>query len=574
MNDDPGPVTQNAKVTTQSSVTDHVRIFDTTLRDGEQAPGCTMTRDEKLEVARQLARLKVDIIEAGFPAASPGDWESVNAIAREIGTPDGPIICGLARAHRGDIEAAWTAVAPAAKPRIHTFISTSDIHLEHQLRMTREQVLETAREMVAYARALCSDVEFSPMDAGRSDPAYMHKVLEAAIEAGATTLNIPDTVGYLTPAEYGEMILAIRKKVRGAKDVIISSHCHDDLGMAVANSLAAVYAGARQVECTINGIGERAGNASLEEVVMALHTREAFFGVKTRIETTQLAHTSHLVSACVGMPVPPNKAVVGQNAFAHESGIHQDGMLKHRDTYEIMRPETVGLNGTALVLGKHSGRHAFRARLKELGYTVTDEEFRHLFERFKQLADKKKLLDERDIEALVNDEAQRPEQIYALEQLQVSCGTHAIPTATVRLRGPDGAIETDSAQGTGPVDAVYQAINRVVKQPNELIEFSVNAITEGVDAVGEVTVRIQETPARQSGAQPRTERPQIFSGYGVNLDIIVASAEAYLGALNKMLASRADRDRARRARHAAAYERDAALYSVDMFGNSTLGKAG
>ena len=552
----------------------HVRIFDTTLRDGEQAPGCTMTRDEKLEVARQLARLKVDIIEAGFPAASPGDWESVNAIAKELGTPEGPIICGLARIHRGDIDAAWTAVKDAAKPRIHTFISTSDIHLEHQLKMTREQVIAATRELVAYARSLCADIEFSPMDAGRSDPAFMHRVLQAAIESGATTLNIPDTVGYLTPAEYGEMILTIRKKVPGAKDVTISAHCHDDLGMAVANSLAAVHAGARQVECTINGIGERAGNASLEEVVMALHTRKDFFGVTTQIETTQLAHTSRLLSACIGMPVPPNKAVVGENAFAHEAGIHQDGMLKNRETYEIMRAETVGLDGTQLVLGKHSGRHAFRKRLEELGYTVSEDEFRHLFERFKQLADKKKLLDERDIEALVNDEAQRPEAIYTLEHLQVSCGTHAIPTATVRLRGPEGKVQTDSAQGTGPIDAVYQAINRVVERPNELIEFAVNAITEGVDAVGEVTVRIQEQP-RKNGQKTaaRPERAQIFSGYGVNLDIIVASAEAYLGALNKMLAAQADRARAQRAAHAAAYQRDHALYSVDMFGNSTLGKA-
>jgi 2-isopropylmalate synthase len=553
---------------------DHVRIFDTTLRDGEQSPGCTMTRDEKLEVARQLARLKVDIIEAGFPAASPGDWEAVNAIAQEIGTADGPTICGLARAHRGDIEAAATAIQPAAKSRIHVFISTSDIHIEHQLRSTREEVLERAREMVAYARSLCEDIEFSPMDAGRSDPAYMHKVLEAAIEAGATTLNIPDTVGYLTPAEYGEMILNIRKKVRGADKVIISTHCHDDLGMAVANSLAGVHAGARQVECTINGIGERAGNASLEEVVMAIHTRRDFFNLRTQIETTQLTHTSRLLSACIGMPVPPNKAVVGDNAFAHESGIHQDGMLKNRNTYEIMNPETVGLDGTHIVLGKHSGRHAVRARLETLGYKLSEEEFKQLFERFKQLADKKKLLDERDIEALVNDQAQRPiAPAFTLDLLQVSCGTHAIPTATVRLRGPDDKIHTDSGQGTGPVDAVYQAINRIVQQPNELVEFAISAITEGLDAVGEVTVRIQETPARGDKPSGRGVRPQIYSGYGVNTDIIVASAEAYLGALNKMLAAQSDRERMRRAANSAAYERDYALYSVDLFGNSALGKA-
>src|SRR4051794_24341336 len=402
------PDVKPSRATDRMSDPDHVRIFDTTLRDGEQAPGCTMTRDEKLEVARQLARLNVDIIEAGFPAASPGDWEAVNAIAKEIGTPDGPVICGLARIHKGDIEACWSAIKDAAKPRIHTFISTSDIHLEHQLRMTRDEVLNATRELVAYARSLCDDIEFSPMDAGRSDPAFMHKVLAAAIESGATTLNIPDTVGYLTPAEYGEMILSIRKKVKGADKVIISTHCHDDLGMAVANSLAGVYAGARQVECTINGIGERAGNASLEEVVMALHTRQNFFEVKTQIETTQLAHTSRLLSACIGMPVPPNKAVVGDNAFAHEAGIHQDGILKNRATYEIMSAETIGLDGSMLVLGKHSGRHAFRSRIEALGYKLSDDEFKQLFQRFKELADKKKLLDERDIEALINDEAQRP----------------------------------------------------------------------------------------------------------------------------------------------------------------------
>jgi 2-isopropylmalate synthase len=546
---------------------DHVRIFDTTLRDGEQAPGCTMTRDEKLEVARQLARLKVDIIEAGFPIASPGDWEAVNAIAREIGTADGPVICGLARCNRGDIEAAWTAIEPAAKARIHVFISTSDIHLEHQLRMTREQVLVKAREMVAFARSLCPDIEFSPMDAGRSDPAFMHAVLAAVIEAGATTLNIPDTVGYLTPGEYGAMIAAIRENVPGAKDVIISAHCHDDLGMAVANSLAAVGAGARQVECTINGLGERAGNASLEEVVMALHTRRDFFGVATQIETTQLAHTSRLVSACVGMPVPPNKAIVGQNAFAHESGIHQDGMLKNRDTYEIMRAETVGLEGNSIVLGKHSGRHAFRTRLQELGYEVGDDEFKRLFERFKELADKKKLLDERDIEALVNDEAQRPAATYVIEHVQVSCGSHAIPTATVRLRGPEGQLVTELAQGTGPVDAVYQAINSIVGRPNELMEFAVNAVTEGIDSVGEVTVRIQET---HPVGTIQTERSRIFSGYGVNVDIIVAAAEAYLGALNKMLAAQADHERARHTVNAARYEHDAALYAAGLYGDAQL----
>lgn len=570
MSEDSVAVVGTKADTAQQPTPEHVWIFDTTLRDGEQSPGCTMTRDEKLEVARQLARLKVDIIEAGFPAASPGDWEAVNAIAKEIGTPDGPIICGLARAKREDIDACWTAIKDAAKPRIHTFLSTSDIHLQYQFRMTREQALEAVRDMVSYARSLCEDVEYSPMDAGRSDQVFMHQVLEVAIEAGATTLNIPDTVGYLTPNEYGAMIQAIRERVKGAENVIISTHCHDDLGLAVANSLAGVHAGARQIECTINGIGERAGNTSLEEVVMALHTRRGFYNVETQIVTQQIMRASRLLSACIGMPVPPNKAIVGDNAFRHEAGIHQDGILKNRTTYEIMNAETVGQDGTVLVLGKHSGRHAFRTRLEQLGYKVGEDEFRRLFERFKELADKKKLLDERDIEALINDQVQRPAQIYALEQIQVSCGSHVIPTATVRLRGPNDQILTDSGQGTGPVDAMYEAINRVVQRPNELIEFAINAITEGIDAVGEVTVRIQEAQPARSGGSSKAERAQIYSGYGVNTDIIVAAAEAYLGALNKMLAAQADRERMHRAANQAAYKRDADLYAVDMFGNSAF----
>ncbi len=413
------------------------------------------------------------------------------------------------------------------------------------------------------------------MDAGRSDRAYLHTVVAAAIAAGATTLNIPDTVGYLTPEEYGSMIAAIRQEVPGAAAITLSTHCHDDLGMAVANSLAGVRAGARQVECTLNGIGERAGNASLEEIVMALHTRGEFFGVTSQVETTQLAHSSRLLSACIGMPVPPNKAVVGDNAFAHELGIHQDGMLKNRDTYEIMRPETVGLDGSMIVLGKHSGRHAFRSRLEALGYQIGEAELGELFDRFKALADKKKLLDERDIEALVNDQAQRPTPIYQLEHVQVTCGTGAIPTATVRMRGPEGQLLTNSGQGTGPIDAIYQAITKVVGRPNELIEFSINAITEGIDAVGEVTIRIQEEP-RATGKKPngtgKPARAQVFSGYGVNIDIIVAAAEAYTAALNKMIATQADRDRARLAANSAAYQRNVALYSVDLFGNSALGK--
>jgi 2-isopropylmalate synthase len=557
---------------------DHVRIFDTTLRDGEQSPGCTMTLEEKLEVARQLARLRVDIIEAGFPAASPGDWAAVHEIAREVGKADGPVIAALARANQDDIDKAWTAIQPAAKKRIHTFLSTSDIHIEHQLRSSREEVLQRARAMVRYARSLCNDVEFSPMDASRSDPEFMHQVLAAAIEEGATTLNIPDTVGYATPEEYGVMIANIRRRVPGAEHVVISTHCHDDLGLAVANSLAGVHAGARQIECTINGIGERAGNASLEEVVMALHTRASFYNVRTQIDTQELARSSRMVSTFIGVPVPPNKAVVGANAFAHESGIHQDGVLKNRMTYEIMNAETVGLGGNLLVMGKHSGRHAFRKHVEEMGYQLNDEDFQHVFARFKDLCDKKKIVDDRDIEALIAGETQHTPEIYALEHVQFTSGTSLTPTATVRLRCPDGHIRTDSAHGTGPVDAIYKAINRVVQRPNELIEFSISAITEGLDAVAEVTVRIREQGVTENGGKKGIQDsivwrgPAIFSGYGVNTDTIVAAAEAYMGALNKMLAARQERIKAEAAAYAAGYDKDAPVYAVDMFGMSTLGK--
>lgn len=548
---------------------DHVRIFDTTLRDGEQSPGCTMTLEEKLEVARQLARLGVDIIECGFPAASPGDWAAVHQIAREIGTNDGPTIAALARANKDDIERAWTAIQPAAKKRIHTFISTSDIHIEHQLRSNREAVLQKARDMVRFARSLCPDIEFSPMDASRSDPEYMYLVLAAAIEEGATTLNIPDTVGYATPEEYGALIAGIRQHVPGADRVILSTHCHDDLGLAVANSLAGVRAGARQIECTINGIGERAGNASLEEVVMALHTRESFFNTRTRINTRELARSSRLVSTFIGVPVPPNKAVVGANAFAHESGIHQDGILKNRLTYEIMNAETVGLEGNALVLGKHSGRHAFRKHVEELGYRLNDDDLQQVFVRFKDLCDKKKFVDDRDIEALIAGETQHTPEIYTLEHVQYNSGIGMIPTATIRLKGPDGTVHTDSAHGTGPVDAIYKAINRIVQRPNELMEFSINAITEGLDAVAEVTVRIREQGVPENGEARATEqprRPQVYSGYGVNTDTIVAAAEAYMGALNKMLAARQERLKAEAAAYAAGYNQNAPLYAVDVFG--------
>ena len=378
-----------------------VRIFDTTLRDGEQAPGCTMSLEEKLAVAHQLARLKVDIIEAGFPAASDGDWAAVHEIACEVGGIYGPDICGLARANERDIERCWTAVQPAANARIHIFLATSDLHMKHKLGMTRSQVVKAAATSVSHACSLGAQVEFSAEDASRSEPEFLYEVLTAALQSGAMTLNVPDTVGYSTPDEYGALVAGVRANVPGIESATISAHCHDDLGLAVANSLAAARAGARQAECTINGIGERAGNAALEEFVMALHTRGEFFGLYTNIETRELASTSRLVSKCTGIDVPPNKAIVGANSFAHEAGIHQDGVLKNRQTYEIMSADTVGWNGIGLVLGKHSGRHALRAKTEALGYELNDEELSMLFARFKELADRKKLVDEQDIHGLL-----------------------------------------------------------------------------------------------------------------------------------------------------------------------------
>jgi len=518
----------------------YVRIFDTTLRDGEQSPGATMTSAEKLEVARGLARLGVDVIEAGFPAASPDDLEAVRRIAIEVGnSADGgrvPIICGLARATKSDIDKAWQAVQPAARPRIHTFLATSEIHMQYKLRMTRQQVLERVAEMVAYARSLCEDVEFSPEDAGRSDPEFLYEVLAVAIRAGATTLNIPDTVGYTTPDEFGALIAGIIQNTPGIENCIVSVHCHNDLGLATANTLAGLRAGARQAEVTINGIGERAGNTALEEVVMALHTRPQFYGLHTGIDTTQISRISKLVSNYTGMPVQPNKAIVGANAFAHEAGIHQDGMLKHSLTYEIMRPETVGATQSKLVLGKHSGRHALRTRLAALGYALDESEMDQVFERFKHLADRKKTITDADLEALVSDELYQPREFFALDGLQVACGTMGMPTATVRLRGPDGQLHVSAAVGTGPVDAAYKAIDAIVKAPNTLQEFVVHAVTEGIDALGEVTVRIEGIDALlQISPQREAEVPRTFGGYGADTDIVVASVKAYLAALNKLL---------------------------------------
>ncbi len=530
-------------------MTNYVKIFDTTLRDGEQSPGATMTSAEKLEVAHNLARLGVDIIEAGFPAASPDDLEAVRRIALEVGNPPAgspeakvPVIAGLARANKPDIDKAWEAVQGAKKPRIHTFLATSPIHMKHKLKMDPEEVIQRVSEMVAYAKSFCDDVEFSPEDAGRSQPEFLYVVLGEAIKAGATTLNIPDTVGYTTPDEFHKLIDGIIKNTPGIHDgITVSVHCHDDLGMATANTLAGIRAGARQAEVTINGIGERAGNTSLEEVVMALKTRHPVFGLETGIETQQLSRISKLVSNYTGIVVQPNKAIVGSNAFAHEAGIHQDGMLKHQSTYEIMRPEDVGVNQTNLVLGKHSGRAALRNRLAEMGHSLDDVELDKAFARFKDLADRKKVITDLDLEALIADEFYKPRDVYLLNGLQVTCGTMGMPTATVRLRGPDGVVHTQVAIGTGPVDATYKAIDQVVNVPCTLLEFNVHAITEGIDALGEVTVRVQsETGSTTMDAQSEVEFMRVYGGHGADSDIIVASAKAYVNALNKLIVAQTE----------------------------------
>jgi 2-isopropylmalate synthase len=558
---------------------DTIRIFDTTLRDGEQSPGASITSTEKLEVARSLARLGVDVIEAGFPAASPDDLEAVRRIAIEVGnlsagdrvtaseqprpepgegkkhppaaqavsSPHLPIICGLARATQGDIDKAWEAVQYAAAPRIHTFLATSDIHMQHKLHMTRHQVMETVGDMVAYAHSLCQDVEFSPEDASRSDAEFLYQVLSIAIQAGATTLNIPDTVGYATPEEFGALIAGIVQNTPGIQNCIVSVHCHNDLGLATANTLAGLYAGARQAEVTINGIGERAGNTSLEEVAMVLRTRHPLYQLSSGIDTTQLYRVSKLVSNYTGIVVQPNKAIVGANAFAHEAGIHQDGMLKSQQTYEIMRPETVGVPQSRLVLGKHSGRHAFRVRLNELGYDLSDADLNKAFQRFKVLADKKKTITDADLEALIADEVYQPREFYTLDGLQVACGTMGMPTATVRLRSPDGQLHVQAAVGTGPVDATYKAMDAIAQFPNTLLEFTVHAVTQGIDALGEVTVRIEgknghsaHPNRRRLDAQHETTQLRTFGGHGADTDIIVASAKAYLAALNKLIIAQSE----------------------------------
>ena len=501
---------------------DKVIIFDTTLRDGEQAAGGMLNIQEKLEIARQLDRLGVDVIEAGFPVSSPGDFEAVRLIAGEVRKP---VICALARAHRDDIDRAWEAIKDASHPRIHVFLSASDIHMLHQLKKSREEILEMSRSMVARAKKYTDDIEFSPMDASRANPEFIYQVLEAVIAAGATTVNIPDTVGYAIPDEFGRLIEGIFQNVSNINQAVVSVHCHDDLGLAVANSLEAVKKGARQVECTINGIGERAGNASLEEVVMAVKTRSDLFRLTTGVNTKEIYRTSRLVSELTGFMVQPNKAIVGRNAFQHESGIHQDGVIKMPKTYEIIDPRTVGISASSLVLGKLSGRNAFRERLAELGYSLGEEDFNRAFMAFKELADKKKGITDRDIESLVAEERRTVAEVYHLERIQVTCGDRGIPTAAVKLVDPKGRVVADAALGTGPVDAVYRAINRLVNVPNTLTEFSVKSVTEGIDAIGEVLIRIESDGVT-------------YTGRGADTDIIVASGKAYMNALNRLLSTK------------------------------------
>lgn len=494
-----------------------ILIFDTTLRDGEQSPGASMNVEEKIQLARQLVRLGVDIIEAGFPIASPGDFDAVKRIANEI---SGATIAGLARAKEEDIKRAWEAVRDAPRRRIHTFHSTSDIHLKFQYRISREEALRRSSEMVRLARDLVEDVEFSPMDATRTDTGYLLEVVEAVIEAGASTVNIPDTVGYTTPVEFGELIRTIKERI--GDRAVISVHCHDDLGLSVANSLSAVLNGAGQVECTINGIGERAGNCSMEEVVMALRTRRDFFRAETSVATREIIRTSRLVTRITGIPVQPNKAIVGANAFAHESGIHQDGLLKEKMTYEIMKPEDIGLHQTELVLGKHSGRHAFKSRLKELGYALTTEEIEAAFLKFKRVADQKKYIFDEDIEALVSEGVSKVHEYYGLIDISTAGGMNQKPVATLKLRIGDEVVNA-MERGDGPVDATYRAISSITGTKSNLLKFEVKGITGGTDALGEVLVTLEE--------DGKTVR-----GHGADTDIIIAAAKAYLNALNKLAA--------------------------------------
>ena len=501
----------------EAKMTERVTIFDTTLRDGEQSPGATMNQHEKLQMARQLEKLGVDIIEAGFPASSQGDLEAVKNIANEIKHSR---IVGLARSSAEDIETAWRGVEHAQIPGIHTFIATSDIHLKYKLRLSRQEVLEQAAQAVRLARSLSDWVEFSCEDATRSDPDFICQVIQVAVQEGACTINVPDTVGYAYPEEIFNLISTIRKKVPGIDSTTISVHCHNDLGLAVANSLAALRAGARQVECTVNGIGERAGNAALEEIAMILKTRSEAFGLHTGIVSEQIFHTSRLVTSITGLPVQPNKAIVGANAFAHEAGIHQDGVIKERTTYEIMHPESVGISKSSLVLGKHSGRHAFRERIKDLGYTLTDAEINLTFKRFKALADHKKSIFDEDIEAIIAEEVLRSAETYKLLSVTIMSGSEVVPTATVRME-IDGRECHGAELGNGPVDATYNAILALTGRRPKLLRFAISAITGGTDALGEATIRLEE-------------KGKVAMGKGAHEDILVASAKAMVNALNRL----------------------------------------
>jgi len=494
-------------------------IFDTTLRDGEQCPGASMNINEKLEIARQLSVLGVDVIEAGFPISSPGDFESVMRVAKDV---RGPSICGLARAIEKDIDAAYNAVKYSKKPRIHIFLATSKIHMKYKLKKAKGEILRLAVASVKYARNKCHDIEFSPEDASRTEKDFLYKVVEAVIDAGARTVNIPDTVGYTTPFEFAELIEGIKDNVPNIEKAVISVHCHNDLGLSVANSLAAVLNGARQVECTINGLGERAGNASLEEIVMTIKTRKDLFNdIGTNINTKEIFKTSRLVSKLTGMPVQPNKAIVGANAFAHESGIHQDGVLKERITYEIMKPEDVGVTGTNLVLGKHSGRHAFKERLKSLGFALKEEQFEKAFDRFKMLADKKKEIFDEDLQTLVDEEISKIPQELKLVHFYIASGDNVKPTAIITVKYKGKARESTSS-GDGPVDACYKAIDKVIKAGGKLLDYQIRSVTGGKDALGEVSVKIGSKGA-------------VVFGRGASTDIIEASIKAYINAVNKLL---------------------------------------
>eukprot|EP01135_Chromosphaera_perkinsii_P002380 Nk52_evm34s222 gene=Nk52_evmTU34s222 len=522
-------------------------IFDTTLRDGEQSPGVTLTQDEKIVIARQLSRLGVTVCEAGFPIASQGDFDSVKRIAEEVGplvkgrkSEEPMVIAALARAKEGDIERAYEAIKGAPKHRIHTFLATSDIHLEYKLKITREQCLQQIKDAVSFAKSKCDDIEFSTEDAGRSDRDFLVKACATAIEAGATTLNIPDTVGYCTPEEYGDLFDYLIKNTPNSSSVTWSTHCHNDLGLATANTLSAVCKGARQVEVTINGIGERAGNTSLEEIVMALKTHSGFYPVETYIDTVQIMKTSKLVSDLSGMSVQSNKAIVGKNAFAHEAGIHQDGMLKNQSTYEIMKPESVGVFKSNLVLGKHSGRHAFKTRLEELGYdSINDEHLNKAFYRFKELCDTKKTVTDFDLNALVKDEITQPSEYWKLNTFQVTCGDKLKSTATVSVTDPEGKEILHASVGEGPINAVFNALQAIISIPTVLDSFTVNAITGGTDALGEVGVVLRpennNVEDGEEGKKLYKNSGKTFAGHGTDPDIIVASARAYMSAINRLV---------------------------------------